>query len=322
MADPRQELVELIDLVEEVASHVEALEETDDTDAPPPVAGPSPAASEERAVRAAGARFAGQRAREMREGLDRIRAHAQRVADQARRSGVAAREAARGGQPGPTVWAGTPWPAVEQAGRRLAGLSVDTGDVPCDQVVEIVRDALATARHVGLATPDEHGRAVLLAGDHALREVLEDEAAGDGPVRAALHGTAPVEPTVHPGLGSVLVLPLVPVADGRPEDRPRPMALVLAAPEQDGIDAVTARLVAVQVSVLLCGARRVAGLHRALESRDLIGQAKGIVMQRDGVDAQTAFRVLAQASQHANLKLTSVAQWLVAEIAAREGAGC
>jgi hypothetical protein len=318
VVDPPQELVELIDLLEEVASHVEALDDTDDTDhtdAPPPVAGPSPAASEERAVRAAGARLAGQRAREMREGLDRVRAHAQRVAEVARRRGAAARGAE------PTVWAGTPWAAVEQAGRRLAGLSVDTGDVPCDQVVEIVRDALATVRHVGLATPDEHGRAVLLAGDHALREILEDEAAGDGPVRAALHGTGSGEPTGHPAVGSVLALPLVPVTDRRPEERPRPMALVLAAPEQDGIDAVTARLVAVQVAVLLCGARRVAGLHRALESRDLIGQAKGIVMQRDGVDAHAAFRVLAQASQHANLKLAAVAQWLVDETAARERRG-
>lgn len=53
------------------------------------------------------------------------------------------------------------------------------------------------------------------------------------------------------------------------------------------------------------------GLQTALRSRDLIGQAKGIVMERNGVGEDTAFAILAAASQRQNLKLTEVARALV-----------
>jgi hypothetical protein len=43
-------------------------------------------------------------------------------------------------------------------------------------------------------------------------------------------------------------------------------------------------------------------------------------MQRDGVDADTAFATLVEASLHANLKLRAVAEWLVGRPSdAREG---
>ncbi|WP_193604448.1 GAF and ANTAR domain-containing protein [Nocardioides dongkuii] len=53
------------------------------------------------------------------------------------------------------------------------------------------------------------------------------------------------------------------------------------------------------------------GLRTALRSRDLIGQAKGMVMQREGVDEESAFAILTAASQHQNRKVTEVAQALV-----------
>ena len=53
-------------------------------------------------------------------------------------------------------------------------------------------------------------------------------------------------------------------------------------------------------------------LRAALASRDLIGQAKGMLMQRDGVDADTAFAMLAALSQQRQIKLTEVARALVA----------
>ena len=43
----------------------------------------------------------------------------------------------------------------------------------------------------------------------------------------------------------------------------------------------------------------------------MIGQAKGMLMQRDGLDAEQAFAGLVEASQHANMKLRDVAAWLV-----------
>jgi AmiR/NasT family two-component response regulator len=51
-----------------------------------------------------------------------------------------------------------------------------------------------------------------------------------------------------------------------------------------------------------------AGMRAALESRDMIGQAKGILMERENVTADQAFDVLRRASQHLNVKLREVAQ--------------
>lgn len=57
--------------------------------------------------------------------------------------------------------------------------------------------------------------------------------------------------------------------------------------------------------------RRVDNLHAALATRAIIGQAQGILMEREGVTADQAFEILRQASQHLNRKLRDVAQDLV-----------
>jgi len=48
-------------------------------------------------------------------------------------------------------------------------------------------------------------------------------------------------------------------------------------------------------------------MDEALQSRDVIGQAKGILMAREGVDADQAFDMLRRASQRLNVKLRDVA---------------
>ena len=49
----------------------------------------------------------------------------------------------------------------------------------------------------------------------------------------------------------------------------------------------------------------------AIDSRDLIGQAKGLLMQRNGVTGLHAFTMLVTVSQQQNMKLVDVARWLV-----------
>jgi ANTAR domain-containing protein/GAF domain-containing protein len=71
-----------------------------------------------------------------------------------------------------------------------------------------------------------------------------------------------------------------------------------------------AGLFATQASLLLLGADQAAYLQRAVDSRDVIGQAKGILMERFRVDAGQAFEMLIASSQQTNLKLVDVAQWL------------
>ncbi|WP_165949364.1 GAF and ANTAR domain-containing protein [Kribbella turkmenica] len=55
-----------------------------------------------------------------------------------------------------------------------------------------------------------------------------------------------------------------------------------------------------------------AELHVALDSRKLIGQAQGILMERYGLDESRAFEVLRRYSQDHNLKLRTVAEHLIA----------
>ena len=53
------------------------------------------------------------------------------------------------------------------------------------------------------------------------------------------------------------------------------------------------------------------GLERALLSRDLIGQAKGILMERHGLTARDAFERLSQLSQERNQPVRELAERLV-----------
>jgi hypothetical protein len=55
---------------------------------------------------------------------------------------------------------------------------------------------------------------------------------------------------------------------------------------------------------------REAQLRRAIESRDVIGQAKGILMQRRGISADEAFDLLRRTSQDLNVKLAALAETL------------
>lgn len=60
-------------------------------------------------------------------------------------------------------------------------------------------------------------------------------------------------------------------------------------------------------------------MDEALQSRDLIGQAKGLIMARDGVTADQAFNVLRRASQRLNVKLRDVASSMVDSAPGAEG---
>ena len=57
--------------------------------------------------------------------------------------------------------------------------------------------------------------------------------------------------------------------------------------------------------------QRVANLHEALQTRELIGLAQGILIERERITADQAFDVLRRASQHLNVKLREVARTLV-----------
>jgi GAF domain-containing protein len=60
-------------------------------------------------------------------------------------------------------------------------------------------------------------------------------------------------------------------------------------------------------------AQQMEQLHEALATRDVIGQAKGILMERFKIDSVSAFAMLVRASQNTNIKVADVARWLVNE---------
>ncbi|MGE2689971.1 GAF and ANTAR domain-containing protein [Mycolicibacterium pulveris] len=64
-------------------------------------------------------------------------------------------------------------------------------------------------------------------------------------------------------------------------------------------------------SVVWNSARRDEQFKRALASRDTIGQAKGMIMERYGVDAVRAFDLLRKLSQESNVPLVQIAEELV-----------
>jgi GAF domain-containing protein len=68
---------------------------------------------------------------------------------------------------------------------------------------------------------------------------------------------------------------------------------------------------AAHVSLALSALDREANLRRAMASRELIGQAMGILMERHRITASQAFDVMVHASQRSNVKLRLIAEELV-----------
>ncbi len=70
------------------------------------------------------------------------------------------------------------------------------------------------------------------------------------------------------------------------------------------------QMLAAHAAVAVAGAEHEANLRTAVNNRDVIGQAKGILMERHELTADQAFAVLARVSQELNRKLVDVAREL------------
>ena len=72
-----------------------------------------------------------------------------------------------------------------------------------------------------------------------------------------------------------------------------------------------AHVLARHAAVAVAATREQAQLWQAIDARQLVGQATGILMERFALDADRAFDVLRRYSQHHNLKLHEVATRLI-----------
>ncbi|WP_410602918.1 GAF and ANTAR domain-containing protein [Amycolatopsis sp. lyj-90] len=122
--------------------------------------------------------------------------------------------------------------------------------------------------------------------------------------------------TVRHGFTSILSTVLVP--DAKPPKLPgalniygrRPAAFDAAAQDMALLLATHGSLALAATSAVSRADLEARHLRRAVESRDVIGQAKGILMQRRGLTADEAFDLLRRTSQDLNVKLAELAATL------------
>jgi GAF domain-containing protein len=205
-----------------------------------------------------------------------------------------------------------------------------------ERVVDAARAVVPGADAVSVVLRNPDGRLDTVASSHPSAQkadALQDEV-GEGPSHTAMHRSgvgaamdrlgepAATWPRFGPraaadlGFGAVLSTGMFPggepprfgalnfyswSADGL-DAADRDHALVLAAHAATAIAAVQARTAA---------ELRESQLREALRSRDVIGQAKGVLMERRGLSADEAFDVLRRTSQDLNVKLREVAETLV-----------
>ncbi|MBF5081175.1 GAF and ANTAR domain-containing protein [Quadrisphaera sp. INWT6] len=105
------------------------------------------------------------------------------------------------------------------------------------------------------------------------------------------------------GVASVLCLPLF-----VSEDRLGVLSLFSTALRAfDEASEHMGLVLAAHVAVAVASAQEVENTARGLEHRDVIGQAKGVLMERHRLSAQEAFDVLARFSQETSRKLHTIA---------------
>jgi GAF domain-containing protein len=79
----------------------------------------------------------------------------------------------------------------------------------------------------------------------------------------------------------------------------------------DAEDETIATVLAAHAAAAILASRHGEQLQSALSTRDRIGQAKGIIMERYGVDDIAAFEMLKRLSQDSNTRLTDIAQQVI-----------
>jgi GAF domain-containing protein len=97
-------------------------------------------------------------------------------------------------------------------------------------------------------------------------------------------------------------------------------AFTFAHPDQgasDERDRLIAEVLAEQAALVVDSRRRITQLREAVASRDLIGQAKGVLMAKHQIDATAAFAMLVRASKEINIKDADVASGYINDSAQR-----
>lgn len=226
--------------------------------------------------------------------------------------------------------------ALEFAQLTYALLDATTVGEVLEQIVDIAPRLLPRAEIVAVSLRDPDGRFITPVANDELAVRLDQlqEQFGEGPCFDAARNpgptigissklaTDPNWPRFGPaaaelGVQSALAVALAP--DAQPPELSGALNLFCRHPDAfSESDLHVALLLATHASLALAHTHAVqlaelkeTNLHRALDSRDVIGQAKGILMARQGVSAVDAFDILRVTSQELNVKLVNIAETLV-----------
>ncbi|GIF00454.1 GAF and ANTAR domain-containing protein [Paractinoplanes rishiriensis] len=259
-----------------------------------------------------------------------------RAAGERERAAAARRAAAHDRVRAAAAWGPQPYGPMLLAGfAPLARQLFDSDDLSAmlAPVLKFTAEAVAGC-HCASVTLVQHGRvADTVTSDASAAELDEVQfATGTGPALEAMYGEQPVHVPDLPAARHWPVLAATAAELGvagalsyglyvrRPAQWSALGAFTLYAATPDAFsddDHDFGSILAAYLAVAIATARRQdavdrreAALHRALSTRDIIGQAKGILMERQRLSPGEAFDQLRRASQRLNRKLIDVAQQL------------
>jgi len=223
---------------------------------------------------------------------------------------------------------------LDQMGTVL--LSTETIGTAIELVTLLARETISATAEAGVTLVDDHGKRSMAASNSSVQEAdLLQYELDEGPCLTAWRDQATVRiddvatetrwarwcaAAAKLGLRSMLSVPLV--AGGTAIG-----AIKVYSHQRHAYDARAERVLSLfarQAAILLANsqalttARDASGqLTAALINRDIIGQAKGVLIAQGSPDEQAAFAMLAAASQRSNLKLHEVARQLVQSVISR-----
>jgi GAF domain-containing protein len=215
-------------------------------------------------------------------------------------------------------------------------LSTETVGTTVELVTALAAEAIPGAAGAGVTLVDDRGKRSMAASDTlVLRADALQYRLDDGPCLTSWQDQVSVRvddvlketrwpawcaEAVEVGVRSMLSVPLV--AAGACLGAIKVYAAVPSAFD-DRAERLL-QLFARQAAVLLVNTQTLADARRtnlrltdALEHRDVVGQAKGILLAQGAADDAAAFAILLAASQHANTKLHTVARQLVDSVISR-----
>jgi transcriptional regulator with GAF, ATPase, and Fis domain len=218
--------------------------------------------------------------------------------------------------------------AAAMAEAALALKDPETVERALARLVLVVQSTIPGAEHCGISVADRRSVTTMASTDSLVDRLDELQYSLDeGPCLDAMHDHTSVVvedmrtetrwPRFAPLAAAAGCISQMGIEIFREAGRVGGLNLYSSRPGAfDDCTRQAATLLAIHTSVVMGKMIAVDNLTHALQTRQLIGQAVGIVMYRYMVDERAAFAYLARVSQNSNVKLHDVAARIVADTAA------